>query len=149
MSISRRSSNASAPCRFEWRPSRWLAVALAGLGVLGAGAVLASELPRPFDWLIAMAALYWGLRQGRSELRRQPRQLVWAANGSLDIDGDNIARARLRWRGPIAFLDWYDGAARRRVLAWWPDTLAAPQRRELRLAAARAVSAATRPSMAP
>jgi toxin CptA len=149
MSISRRSSNASAPCRFEWRPSRWLAAALAGLGILGACAVLASEMPRPIDWLIAIAALSWGMREARAELARQPRQLIWAANGSLGIDGDSVGRARLRWRGPIAFLDWRDGAGRRRVLAWWPDTLAAPQRRELRLAAARAVSSATRPSMAP
>ena len=149
MSISRRSSNASAPYRFEWRPSRWLAVALAGLGIFGACAVLASEVPRPIDWLIALAALYWGMRQATTEVARPPRQLVWAPNGSLDIDGDNVARARLRWRGPIAFLDWRDGAGRRKVLAWWPDTLAAEQRRELRLAATRAVSAATRPSMAP
>jgi len=111
--------------------------------------VLASDVPRPIDWLIALAALYWGMRQATTEVARPPRQLVWAANGSLDIDGDNVARARLRWRGPIAFLDWRDGAGRRKVLAWWPDTLAAEQRRELRLAAARTVSADTRPSMAP
>ncbi|HWI24842.1 MAG TPA: hypothetical protein VNS59_07950 [Lysobacter sp.] len=149
MSISRRSSNASAPCRFEWRPSRWLASALAGLGVLGACAVLASELPGPFDWLIAIVALHWSLKQARAQMARQPRQLAWAANGSLSIDGNNVARPQLRWRGPIAFLDWHDGAGRRMVLGWWPDTLSAPQRRELRLAAARAVSSSTRPSMAP
>jgi toxin CptA len=149
MSISRRSSNASAPCRLEWQPSRWLAIALAGLGVLGACAVLASEVPRPVDWLIAIAALCWGLRQAQAEMARLPTQLVWTANGSLGIDGESVAHARLRWRGPIAFLDWRNRAGRRTVLGWWPDTLAAPQRRELRLAAARAVSAATRPSMAP
>jgi toxin CptA len=149
MSISRRSSNASAPCRFEWQPSRWLATALAGLGVLGACAVLASEVPRPVDWLTAIVALCWGLKQAQAEMARRPRQLVWAANGSLGIDGEVAAGPQLRWRGPIAFLHWHDGAGRRRVLSWWPDTLAAPQRRELRLAAARAVPAATRPSMAP
>jgi toxin CptA len=149
MSISRRSSNASAPCWFEWRPSRWLAIALAGLGILGACAVLASEVPWPLNWLIAIAALCWGMRSAGAEAARHPRQLVWAANGSLNIDGENVERAQLRWRGPIAFLDWRDGAGRRMVLGWWPDTLSAPQRRELRLAAVRAMSAATRPSMAP
>jgi toxin CptA len=149
MSISRRSSNASAPYRFEWQPSRWLAIALAGLGVLGACAVLASELPRPSDWLIAIAALCWGLKQARAEMTRQPRQLVWASSGSLSIDRELVAQAQLRWRGPIAFLHWRDGAGRPAVLSLWPDTLAIPQRRELRLAAARAMSAATRPSMAP
>lgn len=122
---------------------------LAALGVLGACAALASELPRPVDWLIAIAALFRGLGQARVEMARQPRQLAWAANGSLSIDGESVADARLRWRGQVAFLDWRNRDGRRTVLDWWPDTLAAPQRRELRLAAARAVSAATRPSMAP
>jgi toxin CptA len=149
MSISRRSSNASAPYRFEWRPSRWLAIALRGLGVLGAFSALASDLPRPLAWLIAIASILWGLRQTWVESTCQPRQLAWASDGSLRIDGEAVSQAQLRWRGPIAFLHWRDRAGHRRTLSWWPDTLATPRRRELRLAAARAVSAATRRSMAP
>ena len=34
MSKSRRSSNASAPCRFDWAPSRWLTAALLALALL-------------------------------------------------------------------------------------------------------------------
>ena len=45
MSKSRRSSNASAPCRFDWAPSRWLTAALLALALLAPLSLLASDLP--------------------------------------------------------------------------------------------------------
>ena len=149
MSISRRSSNASAPCRLEWRPSRWLVSALAMLGVLGACSTLMSEMPRPLAWMLATAALLGGGWSALREARRSRCQLAWLADGSLVADGARVHAACLQWRGPLAFLRWRDGQGAGRSLTWWPDTLDVRARRELRLAHARAVSAASSPSMAP
>ena len=60
MRNSPRWSNGSVNCRLEWRPSRLLQAVLILLGVLGAVSVLASELPRPWAWPVAVAALAWG-----------------------------------------------------------------------------------------
>ena len=137
MRNSPRWSNGSVNCRLEWRPSRLLQAVLILLGVLGAVSVLASEMPRSWAWPIAVAALAWGGWQARSEGRR-PRRAVWfPGNDRLPIvDGTPMQDAHVLWRGPLAFLRWREGAGRRwRHAAWWPDTLPAQQRRELRLAA--------------
>nr|WP_028919059.1 hypothetical protein [Pseudoxanthomonas suwonensis] len=146
----------SAPCRLEWRPSRWLLAALLLLTVLAPLAVLGSELPRPLAWPLALAAAARGLQLARREAGRAPRQLVLGpaprqpGAPCLDsLDGQPLEDCQVRWRGPLAFLDALDREGRRVRLAWWPDTLPAARRRELRLAmAARVVSSSTRP-MAP
>jgi toxin CptA len=129
--------NGSVNCRLEWRPSRLLQALLILLGVLAAVAVLASEMPRPFAWPGAFAALGHGAWRARRE-GRSPRRLFWfPGDGRLPtVDGTPMLDARLLWRGPLAFLRWRERAGGRwRRAAWWPDTLPAPQRRELRLAA--------------
>jgi toxin CptA len=137
-------SNASATCRppnegsggsFVWRPSRWLVAAQALLGVLGAVSVLSSGMPGPWAWIMASAALGWGLVSARRCSRRRPRLLAWSADAiQPTLDGQLLAHARLHWRGPLAFLSWREGGHRNH-LSWWPDTLPPAQRRELRLAA--------------
>ena len=107
----------SARFRLEWRPSRWLVGALALIAVLAPFAVLQSELPRPWAWLLAADAAVWGLWLAWREARKPPRSLEWPLPG-----------ATLAWRGPLLFL-----RAPGLRLAWWPDTLDAATRRELRV----------------
>ena len=110
-------SNTSAPFRLEWRPSRWVTGALLALAVLAPLAVLASEMPPAAAWPLAAIACVWGLVRARREWRRPPCVLDWPP--SEGTTG--------QWRGPLLFVR---GPGIR--LSWWPDTLDAATRRELR-----------------
>jgi toxin CptA len=149
MSHSVYSSSASAPCRIDWRPSRWLAGALVAIGILAALSVLESEIPRIPAWPIAVLAILDGFHLSRVSLRSLPRTLVWPIGGAPLLDGMTLYEPQLHWRGPMAFLRWRDEAGRMRRLAWWPDTLPSAARRELRVAAAEAIPASSGASMAP
>lgn len=154
MPSSPRSSNISAPCRLEWRPSRWLLAALLLLSLLAPLSVLGSDLPPALAWPGAALASAGGLWRLRREAGRAPRLLVLGAAGTPagprdTLDGHPLAGCRIAWRGPLAVVEAMDRQGRGERLVWWPDTLPAPQRRELRLAAAaRAASRRDRP-MAP
>ena len=161
MPTSRASSTGSAACRrksdaraaalpaaLAWRPSRLLAALLCGFGVLAAIAVLASDLQRPWSWIVAAAALGEGLRLARRHLRLRPRGLRWDPGGVV-LDGVVLHAPQLSSRGPLAVLRWRDRHGRIQRLAWWPDTLPAASRRELRLAAAVAATHGGRASVAP
>ena len=150
------SSSASAHCptdastiRLEWRPSRALCVALVVLGILGALSVIACEMPRWAAIPVAVGSIVEAALLARSHARSPPRALVWPMEGALMVDGRHVQVAVLHWRGPAAFLRWQDDQGRGHRLAWWPDTLSRPQRRELRLAAASAPQASALASMAP
>ena len=129
------SSNASAPCRLEWRPSRWVAIALCLLTVFSVPSLLASDLPRPFAWLIAVVASTAGWRSMGRELRRPTCEIWMAGDGQVTVDGEAVHAFAIDWRGPIAFLSWRDAEGRMQRRSFWPDTLPPPRRRELRLAA--------------
>ena len=144
-----RSSNACAPCRLDWRPSRWLIGALLVLGVSAAWSILASEMPLGVAMPLAVLTLWRGLWLARREAGRPVRALVWAADQPPRLDGVLLQDARLSWRGPLAFLQWRDADGRIQRLAWWPDTLPAGARRELKLADAGAGNARSHASMAP
>ncbi|WP_407351126.1 hypothetical protein [Luteimonas sp. R10] len=140
------------PARAEipWRPSRWPLAILAAMTPLAAFAVLASEMPRIAAWPLALVAVGHGVALLRREARRSACTFVFAGAGApASLDGSTIADVALRWRGPLAFLQWrdQDGAVRR--LAWWPDTLPPARRRELRLAAPDPQAARRAASMAP
>ena len=141
--------SASAPCRIDWRPSRALAAALILLSLAAPAAVLASEMPRAAAWLLSAAALVHGAWLAARDWRRPPRRLLFTGDGRLLVDGEEAAAPCLRWRGPLAFLSWRDGAGRVQRLAWWPDTLPPSRRRALRLAFARLPAAPYTPSVAP
>lgn len=150
MPKSHRSSHASEICRLDWRPSRLLAGGLAVIGLLAAFAAIASEMPQLAAWPLACAAALQGLRLALLESRRPVAALVW--NGHTEvvtIDGIAVADPALRWRGPIACLRYRDAQGGWQRLIWWPDTLPARRRRELRLAAAGPAPARHRASMAP
>jgi toxin CptA len=65
------------------------------------------------------------------------------------LDGQPLDKAEVQWRGPLAFLVWWDRQGRPQRLSWWPDTLPAASRRELRLAAGSLEAARGHRQMAP
>lgn len=135
MSKSRRSSNASAPCRFDWLPSRWLTAALIALALLAPCSLLASDLPPGVAWPLALLAGVWGVREVRRHVLQPPCALVIPGGlGEARCDGLPMASPGVRWRGPLAFLRWRDPDGRTQRLVFWPDTLPATARRELKLA---------------
>lgn len=149
MSKSRRSSIASAPCRIEWRPSRWLGAMLWSLAVLAPLSLLASDLPRAWAWPLALLACAWAVRDARRQRALPPRRLlIPAGRGAATCDGGRIDGLQVGWRGPLAFLQWRDGDGRRQRAAFWPDTLDAGMRRELRIAMMRRDAAPDTASMA-
>ena len=123
--------------------------ALLMLGMSGAISVLASGMPRVFAWPLALLAAGHGVFLARSEARKPSRELVWPQDGPITLDGDVLADVELQWRGPLAFLRWRGAGERAHRLSWWPDTLPAEARRELRLAAMQRSPARPARSMAP
>ena len=149
MSNSMRSSNACAPCRLEWRSSRWVVGSLLILGVIGALSAWASEVPRAMAGALAAASVSYGAWLARRESRRLPRKLVWPIGGNPILDDVELRDVHLQRRGPLAFLQWRRDDGRIERLSWWPDTLSAHERRELTLAAAGAAGAPKPATMAP
>lgn len=141
MQISPASSSASSGCRIDWRPSRWLALALIALGALAATALCLSAIPPPVKLPSALLALMQGLHLARRETLRPDWSLAWAGGDApaqlLGRQGsETLVEVRVRFRGPMATLTGRDGSGTRRRLVWWPDTLPAQARRQLRLTAA-------------
>jgi toxin CptA len=120
------------------------------LGVLAAWSLLLSELPSWAAWPLAAAVLTYAVLLIRRERSKPPRQLVFpGGDHPARIDGATAEGAVLQWRGPLAFLTWREPGGRRQRLSWWPDTLPAERRRELRLAAGGINASRRRPGMAP
>lgn len=135
MSKSRRLLSKSAVCRFDWHPSRWLTAAICVLASLAAFSLLASDLPRTLAWPLAFLAIGWGLGEVRRYARQPSRTfLIPAGAGEACCDGVRMDALQVFWRGPLAFLRWRDPTGTTRRLAFFPDTLPAATRRELRLA---------------
>lgn len=150
MPKSQRSSHASETCRVEWRPSRLLAAALPALGAMGAFAACASEMPRAAAVPLAATCLLHGAWAALRSMQASSRTLVWNGHaGTATLDGVLLAMPRLHWRGPIAILCWRADSWRGGRLVWWPDTLPASRRRELKLAAGEAGGAPSANSVAP
>jgi toxin CptA len=150
MPHSPRSSSASAPFRLEWRPSRWLSSALLVLTLAAPLAVLVSEMPRAAAWPLAVAAAVHGLcLLWREHRRARPVLAFRGEDAVVEVDGAAVTATEVCWRGPLAFVSWRDGHGRRHRLSWWPDTLPAASRRELRLAAPLPSQAGRAASVAP
>ncbi len=150
MPNSQRSSPISAPCRLEWRPSRWLGAILLSLSVLAPLAVLASGLPRALAWPLALGACLAGAWRWWRETRRLPALLVVPPGETpASFDGIALSGLEFHWRGRLLFVAMrtLDGRRQRRV--WWPDTLPAAARRELRLAVQARQASRPSPPMAP
>jgi toxin CptA len=144
-----RSSNVSVPCRFELRPSRWLIAAMLAMAVLASLAVLASAMPRWGAWPLAVSALAYGLFLAQREASRPVLALVIDGEGAAAVDGHRVEGLRIDWRGPLAFVSWFDATGRAHRHSLWPDALSPALRRELRLAVHKRSDGQTPPSMAP
>lgn len=143
------SSPTSAPCRFEWRPSRWLQACLLLLVALMPPSVALSDFEAPLAWMLASAAMGWGLWIVRREWRRPARRLlVPVGETPACVDGAPVEELDVRWQGPLVVVAWRR-AGRRHELLFWPDTLPAAQRRELRLAMSTRRVPASTPQVAP
>ena len=150
MTHSHHSSSGSVSCRLEWRPSRWVSGVLSLLGILAAFSILASEMPRLAAWPLALSALAFGLWRAWRESRSPAREFFFPGNDlPVMLDGAPIESVEVQWRGPLAFVRWQGRDGRSRHLSWWPDTLPAARRRELRLAAGSLEASRNRPAMAP
>lgn len=150
MTHSHRLSSASVSCRLEWRPSRWVIGTLLALGMFAAFSVLASAMPRWAAWPVSVSALAYGVRRARREWRLSSHELFFPGNDlPAVLDGLPIDKAEVQWRGPLAFLLWQDRRGRPMRLSWWPDTLPADRRRELRLAAGSLDASRRRSAVAP
>ncbi len=136
------SSSTFSPCRIDWRPSRWLSLALVALGLLAALAVCLSALPVWLKLPGALAVLAFGAWLARREARRPGIEFVWPGGDApatlLRSNGteETVAVHGIACRGGIVAVILRDADRRRRRLVWWPDTLDAKGRRTLRLAAA-------------
>ena len=149
MSKSRRSSIKSAPCRLEWRPSRWSVAAIWLLSLLAPFSLLMSDLPRTWAWPLALLVAAFGIFDARRYGRQQRCTLVIPiGQGQRTCDCLPMLALKIEWRGPLAFLHWRDPHGRTKRLAFWPDTLPSASRRELRLAAMRIEPARLATSMA-
>jgi toxin CptA len=133
-----RLSSESSSCRIDWRPSRLLCVAFAGLGTLAAIALGLSDLPLPLQLPLALLALARGWQLARREWRQPACHLEFELEGGdamIRCAGrSEVLRApRLALRGLLATLAWRDPSGRARALHWSTDTLPAAARRRLRL----------------
>lgn len=140
MSKSRRLSSASARClplTLDWRPSRQAAAMLALLGLLAPFSLLASDLPLPWSVPLATTALLGGLRSRRRYGRRAPETFLLPMRGPSSRNGRTLAALEVHWRGPLAFLHWREPGGTQGRAAFFPDTLDARLRRELKLALQR------------
>ena len=106
--------------------------------------VALSDFEGPLAWLLALTAMGWGLWIARREWRRPARRLlVPTGEAPASVNGEPVEDLDVRWQGPLVIVAWRR-AGRRHELLFWPDTLPAAQRRELRLAmSTRRVPAST------
>lgn len=119
------------------------------LAVLAPLSLLASDLPQAVAWPIAAAAMAWAIFDARRYRSMAVRQLtIPAGRGAATCDGERIDSLRVNWRGPLGFLHWRDGHGRWRHVSFWPDTLPAALRRELKLAMQQREAASTPASVA-
>ena len=133
-------SAASSTCRLEWRPSRLRAACLLCVGALAAASLPLTALSVEASIGLGLACLGASAWRAWRDLREKPGLLVLRGEPGtgtwVDPRGEfDLADLTVRWRGGLATVVGRDPAGKLRRLAWWPDTLPAPARRSLRLAA--------------
>ena len=144
------SSSASVGCRLEWRPSRWVILAILLAGLLAPLSILVSGMPAWAAWPLATLMLAHALWLARNEQRKPVRNVFFPGNDlTVKVDGEPVDQARVEWRGPLSFVSWKAVDGRRHRLSWWPETLPPARARELRLAANAMDTAPHRSAMAP
>ena len=144
-----RSSPGSAPCRLEWRPSRWQCGAQLLITALAPWALCSTDLPAPLRWPAAVVALLAGGAQAWRYWQTPAQCIVIVpGQGPAAVDGAEVSGLQLSDRGVLLQLAWCQhGRVQRRL--FWPDTLTPAQRRELRLAVRAHCISRSRPAVAP
>jgi toxin CptA len=143
------------PIGFDYRPSRWLLLAVFAILLLALAAIEVSGLPawlRTPGWLLA--GMFAGIGIG-CLLRPRVHSVLWRADGGVTLglrdtvlDGGGEVNAELhhaRVLGPLVMLDLRWGQNDRAQLWLLPDNLDADTRRRLRVrigAQAGAIAAA-------
>lgn len=135
-----------AHCQLEWRPSRLHSAALLVLGLLAALGCVLSAAPPPLRLAGALLAVAQGIRLARREGARDPLLVQFSADFASARLGPagralRLGALRVEVRGTLASLQGLDAGGRVHRLAWWPDTLGAPGRRVLRMAAGARLAA--------
>jgi len=109
---------------------------VASITLLAVLSLLVSGMPPWMAYPLAAWAAWSGWRGTRREWNRPAVELVFPGDGlPAIVDGKAVEGMCIEWRGPLAFAKWNVRPGEMRRLAWWPDTLPARSRRELRLAA--------------
>ncbi|MGH8085809.1 MAG: hypothetical protein ACREPV_11105 [Lysobacter sp.] len=118
--------------------------------MLAGVSLLASDLAPRLTWPLAAFALGYGPWLAYRESRKPPSEIVIHDAGvRVEVDGERVDDFHVDWRGVLAFVHWRDSEGRVHRRVWWPDTLPAEARRELRLAAPVETSPRDPASMAP
>jgi len=119
------------------------------LVVLAPLSLLSSDLPRGAAWPLALAAMGWAAFDA-NRYRQRPRValLIPTGHGQAQCNEVVIENLRVDWRGPLAFLSWRVAGGPLQRASFWPDTLDAASRRELRLALIRMQTARGETTMA-
>jgi toxin CptA len=129
------SSPGSAPCRLEWRPSRWQIAAHLLFALLMPWVATAIALPAATHWPLGLLASLLAALQGGRYARRPPCAIVIPpGDAPAQVDGHPVDALTLHDRGALLQLSWRRHG-RRQARLFWPDTLDPAARRELRLAA--------------
>lgn len=144
-----RSLPGSAPCRLEWRPSRWQCGAHWLITALLPWAVCNTDLADRWHWPVALLAVAMGAT-GAWRYGRMPAEAIVIPPGDApaQVDGQPVDDLQLSDRGVLLQLAWRQQGHRRWRL-FWPDTLTPAQRRELRLAVRARCISRSRPAVAP
>jgi len=108
--------------------------------------LLNCDLPSAWAWPAAIAALALGSWSLWRHARQPPREFLIASDiNACRQGGAPLSHLDLRWRGPLLFIRWKHPAQRRwHHAVFWPDTLPAAKRRELRLAVPAVLTSTTR-----
>ncbi len=136
------SSNESLTCRIDWRPSRWLLAAIAALTGLAVLSAWLSALPAWLSAPLSLGCIAHGVRVARREATRPGVMVHLASETGVAVLNfphgvESWTQAQVGFRGDLATLSGRDGSGATRRLLWWPDTLPASARRQLRLVAGR------------
>lgn len=131
----------AAPIAFDYRPSRALAAALAGIALAAAAAPWASAAPTALRIALSLLAIAVAVAVARVYLAPRIRRIAHGAAGWQLVDTGGREQAALlvahRRLGSVVALDFRIGVRERFRILLLPDNLDRETRRRLLLVLAR------------
>ena len=128
-------------CRLDWRPSRYLQIALFALMLLAIVSAGISALDWYFSVPLNLMMIYGAVRQ-ITKLGQSPHcSLLWRAGDdhiSLNFAhlSESLTQPRCHQQGPLWIISALNTARQNRHFVFLPDTITRNERRLLRLVAA-------------